>query len=109
MSGGWSDARAPVAARTEQLVGGGGGEVELLLQVLPQEGGEPGHHADLHAGRQRDAGEHGVGQQVLGHLGDHCGRGRPGETIVPGLKSFLYFSFVSSFCNCAELNSRLVL
>jgi len=64
---------------TEQLVGGGGGEVELLLQVLPQEGSEAGHHADLHAGGQDDAGEHRVGQQVLGHLGDHCRQGGGGR------------------------------
>lgn len=57
---------------TEQLVGRRGGEVELLLQVLPQEGREAGHHGDLHAGGQDDAGEHGVGEQVLGDLGDHC-------------------------------------
>ena len=72
----------PVSKRTEQLVGGGGGEVELLLQGLPQEGSEAGHHADLHAGCQRDAGEHRVGQQMLGHLGDHYGQGRPGEIGV---------------------------
>lgn len=57
---------------TEQLVGRGGGEVKLLLQILPQEGSEAGHHRDLHAGGQDDAREHRVGEQVLGDLGDHC-------------------------------------
>lgn len=61
---------------TQELVGRGGGEVELLLQVLAQEGSEAGHHGDLHAGCQDDAGEHGVGQQVLGHFGDHYKRGK---------------------------------
>ena len=54
MSGGQRD---PL---TEQLVGRGGGEVELLFQVLAQEGSEAGHHGNLHAGSQNDTGEHGV-------------------------------------------------
>lgn len=64
---------ACVRVPTQQLVGFGGGEVELLLEVFGQEGCEAGHDGDLHASRQGDAGEHGVGQEVLGHLGDHCG------------------------------------
>ena len=54
------------------MIGGGGGEVELLLKVFPQERSEAGDHADFHAGRQGDAGEHWVGEEVLGNLGDHC-------------------------------------
>ena len=45
---------------TEQLVGRRGGEVKLLLQILPQEGSEASHHCNLHAGGQDDAGKHRV-------------------------------------------------
>ena len=56
---------------TQQLVGRWGGEVELLLQVLPQEGSKACHHCDLHAGCQDDAGEDRIGEQVLCYFGDH--------------------------------------
>jgi len=66
----------PLWLLTQELVGRWGGEVELLLQVLSQEGGEAGHHRDLHAGRQDDTGEDGIGEQVLSYFGDHWKRGK---------------------------------
>lgn len=42
-----------------------------MLEVFPQKGREASYDCDLHAGGQNDAGEHGVGQEVLGHRGDH--------------------------------------
>lgn len=66
---------------TQQLIGRRGGQVKLLLQVFSQEGSETSDHGDLHAGRQRDAGEHGIGEQVSGHPGDHCVTGSRGERL----------------------------
>lgn len=65
------EARRSLWLLTQQLVGRRGGEVELLLQVLSQEGGKARHHSNLHAGCQDDAGEDRIGEQVLCYFGDH--------------------------------------
>lgn len=72
---------------TQQLVGRGCGEIELLFQILPKEGRKASYHRDLHACGQDDAREHWIGEQVLGDFWDHWREKEKGRLFHKGAPS----------------------